>query len=121
VSFASRRAPRRYSARGFAEREAADLLVELLPWSVDMTGDAHESTKRDLHALIQLYLLDHPVPTDEQQIELKDLIARRIEELAGRSRPGRRRTAPAPRLSPEQQAARRRVERDRRNKKKRDR
>jgi hypothetical protein len=103
-----------------AEEEAAALLTELLPWTAEMTGDAHEITKRDLRALIQLYLLDHPVPTDEQKAELKALLDSRIEELTSTlgQRPARR-AAPPPRLSAEQLAARRRAERGRRQAKKR--
>jgi hypothetical protein len=58
------------------EQQAAALLTELLPWTVEMTGAAHETTKRDLRVLIQLYLLDHPVPTETQKAELKTLIWR---------------------------------------------
>ncbi|ROO52713.1 hypothetical protein EDC02_7654 [Micromonospora sp. Llam0] len=103
-----------------SEHEAAQLLTELLPWVADTTGDAHEATKRDLRALIQLYLLDHPVPTVEQKAELKTRLGDRIEELAtGRLKPRvRGPAAPAPRLTPEQQAARRRAESDRRRAKK---
>jgi hypothetical protein len=72
-----------------------------------------------LRALVQLYLLDHPVPTDEQKAELKDRIGHRIDELAtALTQRTRRRAAPAPRLTPEQQAVRRRIERDRRRGKK---
>jgi hypothetical protein len=102
------------------EHEAADLLTELLPWTVDMIGGAHEANKRDLRALVQLYLLNHPVPTDKQKAELKDRIGHRIDQLAtALTQPSRRRAVPAPRLAPEQPAARRRVERDHRRGKKR--